>query len=296
MDDGGIISFRLYINKYIYTLISLIVPILLYISMLDDVGAMPLVNPKKVILTDSQPYGSVKFFNTSDTKFEFRISMVNMTVNDDGSYNMVQDNAEKLDYFADDMLIFSPRSIILEPRESQLIRMQFRSPNDISDGEYRSHLSIRQIRAITEDKVSDENGDSVSTSVSIMPLFGVTIPVIIRKGDTYAKVQITEVSITIPTVDKKKNLLTFNAIREGNQSISGSVLISKRPHSFRQEDIVAQIHNVNVLYPSKLRTVVVNIPDSVLENFKGLVYISYYNRDNPSEIFASSQIVLQDTN
>lgn len=100
---------------------------------------------------------------------------------------------------AKDMIRFSPRRVTIPPKSSQQIRLILRTPGNLADGEYRSHLSIRQEGDVEKIKVDNPDVFKVKpgkakVAVSLLP--GVTLPVIVRKGDLAADVAIDKLDVT----------------------------------------------------------------------------------------------------
>jgi len=61
-----------------------------------------------------------------------------------GGFALV-DSAWAGEAFADTLVRYSPRQADLAPHETQIIRIQLRTPPDLPAGEYRSHLLIQAI-------------------------------------------------------------------------------------------------------------------------------------------------------
>ena len=65
----------------------------------------------------------------------------------------------------------------LGPNESQVIKIQLNKTNDLATGEYRSHLYFRAVPAEMPLGESKPAKDS-SISIKLIPVFGISIPVI----------------------------------------------------------------------------------------------------------------------
>lgn len=79
------------------------------------------------------------------------------------------------------MIRYAPRRITLMPGQPQSVRISVRPPEGLSDGEYRVHMSFRAVPPATP---ADAPVDPAAGGVSIrlVPVYGITIPVIVRKG------------------------------------------------------------------------------------------------------------------
>ena len=93
-----------------------------------------------------------------------------------------------------DMIRYAPRRFTVRAKSSQQIRLMLRTPADLAEGEYRSHLWIRpeaDVTKVTPSSLSNNN-TKAEKGVELQMLTGVTMPVIVRKGNLGAKTTITD--------------------------------------------------------------------------------------------------------
>ena len=96
-----------------------------------------------------------------------------------------------------DMIRYAPRRFTVPAKSSQQVRLMLRMPANLPDGEYRSHFWIRpepnteRIRA-KANEYNEKTGRK--KGVSIEMLTGVTMPVIVRKGNLGAKVTLSNLT------------------------------------------------------------------------------------------------------
>ncbi len=79
------------------------------------------------------------------------------------------------------LVTYAPRRITLQPNQPQSVRVSVRPPADLPDGEYRVHMSFRAIPAATPVTPADAAA-ATGVSIRLTPIYGITIPVIYRKG------------------------------------------------------------------------------------------------------------------
>lgn len=125
--------------------------------------------------------------------------------------------------FADKNIRFFPRTVTLAPAEAQVVKVQLYRANQLSEGEYRSHFYFRAVPKVNPLGETEQDTDTSAISVVIRPIFGITIPVIVRVGNPHANVILSNLSLkrindTIPDFS-----LTFN--RSGNASIYGDLAV-----------------------------------------------------------------------
>jgi hypothetical protein len=153
--------------------------------------------------------------------------------------------------FASQNLRFFPRSVTLGPNETQTVKVQLVRANQLTPGEYRSHFYFR---AVPEEKPLGEEevavADPNAISVLLTPVFGITIPAIIRVGESTAKVNITDISMDRLTDTVPRLSLTFNRI--GNFSVFGDLAVD---HISAQGKVtrVGAANGIAVYTPNKLR-------------------------------------------
>lgn len=116
---------------------------------------------------------------------------------------------------------YAPRRVTLLPNQPQSIRIGLNAAEGLPDGEYRVHMLFRAVpktNAVTEETATNE------VKIQLIPLYGIAIPVIIRKG---------ELSVTAALANARLNqgddgpLLAFDATRKGNRSVYGEFRVTK---------------------------------------------------------------------
>jgi hypothetical protein len=97
----------------------------------------------------------------------------------------------------------------------------------MQSGEYRSHLYFRSEKDYTPLSRDKAAQDSTLLSVSITPIFGMSIPIIIRTGEVSVSASISNPKLET-TADNFQNLL-FTINRVGNISLYGDISIQFIP-------------------------------------------------------------------
>jgi P pilus assembly chaperone PapD len=180
-----------------------------------------LVTPKRVVFEGSKRSEELNLANIGKDSATYDISFVQLRMKEDGTVETITapDSGQN---FADKYLRFFPRSVTLAPNEAQTVKVQIIRTAEITPGEYRSHLYFRAVpneKPLGEKEVVKKDS---SISVRIVPIFGISLPVIVRAGESNTQVKLSELSL----VDKDKSpalKLTFN--RKGNMSVYGDVLV-----------------------------------------------------------------------
>lgn len=247
-----------------------------------------MVAPTRMVFSGRKRAGEINLVNRGSKEATYRISFKNMTMKEDGSYEDIQApvNGEK---FADDMLRFSPRQVTLQPGEVQKVRLMVRKPANLPPGEYRSHMLFRGLppEDIGEDVEATLNEGEVR--VKLIPVFGVSIPVIIQQGNLSSEAEITHTAIEeIPDIGGKQ--LALHLKRHGDASIYGDIIVNYRADGDSTEYVVAQLRGISILAPYEKRQVYIPLqsPKGVSLS-KGVLDITYREKvTDGGKLIASS--------
>ncbi|HMC99727.1 MAG TPA: Fn3-like domain-containing protein [Ferruginibacter sp.] len=177
-----------------------------------------LITPKRVVFEGNKRSEELNLANIGKDTATYIISFIQYRMEEDGKFVKIT-QPDPGQNFADKNLRFFPRTVTLGPNEAQTVKVQLTKANDLAPGEYRSHLYFRA--SPPEKPLGDIEPEKDSVlSVRLTPIFGISIPVIIRKGESDATVSIADVKFqqndSLRAVD-----ITFN--RSGNMSVYGDV-------------------------------------------------------------------------
>src|SRR3546814_19952432 len=82
-----------------------------------------------------------------------------------------------------DMIVFSPRRVTLPPNQPQVVRVGVRVPEGLPPGEYRAHMLFRAVPDVVPAVAAEAKPAGAGVSIALTPIYGITIPVILRVGD-----------------------------------------------------------------------------------------------------------------
>jgi len=224
-----------------------------------------MITPRRVVFDGSRRSMDLNLANMGQDTATYAISIVQIRMKSDGGFENITE-PDPGQRFADKNIRFFPRSVTLGPDESQVVKVQLIRSNDLTPGEYRSHFYFRAIPKPSPRGEEPEIRDTSTISVRLTPIFGITIPVIIRIGESTTKTTLTDlgfqmVNDTIPRIS-----LTFN--RTGNMSVYGDLVVE---HISTQGKItkVGAANGVAVYTPNAVRRFQFN-----LNNLRGVDYKS----------------------
>lgn len=234
-----------------------------------------LVAPIRVVFEGSKQREDLNLSNIGQDTSVYLISFIHYQMLENGAFKQLENTDSLPTPRSDTYLRIFPRRVTLPPGESQIVRLQYRKPADLADGEYRSHLYFRAEKEIAPLGMKVAGADSTNLSVSITPIFGISIPIIIRNGNPNLDVKLTDVKLTVQN-DSVYNLgLSIN--RVGNMSAYGNLKAEYVPDK-GQTIVVGQANGVGVYTEIDKRNY--NLPIRIKNGValqKGKLVITYYS-------------------
>lgn len=184
-----------------------------------------LVAPTRVVLSGGGTT-EVILSNIGDEPATYRISLELRRMTADGDLDDVAETAATdAEKAALAMVRYAPRRITLQPNQPQSIRVSARPGAELADGEYRVHLLFRAVPDATEAAKAIEQPASAGLSIKLTPIYGITIPMIVRKG----QLQVTA-AVANPRLEQEGSakFLKIDLQRSGQRSVYGDITIAPR--------------------------------------------------------------------
>ena len=251
-----------------------------------------LITPKRVVFEGNKRSIDLNLANIGQDTATYAISLVQIRMTEDGNFETITDPDEG-QLFASPYLRFFPRSVTLGPNEAQTVKIQLSRSGSLVPGEYRSHLYFRAIPVVKplgeEDAVI---ADPASISVVLTPIFGITIPAIIRVGQASFKITMTDLRLITVTDATPRLRLTFS--RTGNSSVYGDLAVDH----VSPTGVVTRVgiaNGVAVYTPNSIRHFEFNLLDSPGVDFKSgkLVVTFSAPSDVKPEKYAEAELTLK---
>ena len=217
-----------------------------------------IISPKRIVFEKGQRIAEVLLANRGDSPEKYRIALVNRDMQENGQLKESENPAQG-EYFASDVLRYSPRQVILEPKSTQKIRIMSRLKANASEGEYRSHLLVQEIPKPEKAQKAGEQADR-KLGINVQAVFGVTIPVILRKGDLSA-----EISLSAPKIEKigEDTYLTIAINRSGTKSVLGTL------NAFTDSQKIGILKNIAVYLSTPRRVISVKLDPKHAKKISG---------------------------
>ena len=213
-------------------------------------GGGVLVAPTRLVFDNRKRSAAVDLTNAGNVPSSYRISLVRMEMNENGGVAEVPAERVAGQPAVEDMIRFAPKLVTLNPQESQAVRIQLRKPADLPSGEYRVYMVFREMPPPAPEPVAGSGAnEGKGISITLTSLFGVAIPVIIRNGETSAKVTVTGMAL-----DPERKHLQFRLERTGNQSVYGDLKATFEPRSGKLQ-VISEANGLSVFTPNPFRNI-----------------------------------------
>lgn len=252
-----------------------------------------MLNPTRIVFEKNQRAAQLDLINNGSETATYRISLVNRRMGEDGGFTSV-DTPLPGEQFADGMLRYSPRQVVLAPGAGQAVRILLRKPADLAAGEYRSHLMFERIpeakgAANIETQAKVGPGE---IGIQLTALIGASIPVIVRQGETAASATLTNLALPKPAANQPQ-MIAVVLERSGNRSVYGDLTASFTPQG-GAEQVIAKAAGVAVYTPNALRRVSLTLQlPAGLVLAHGTLQVSYRDRpDAGGKLLAETAIQL----
>ncbi|HCD35461.1 MAG TPA: hypothetical protein DEQ23_00255 [Chlorobium sp.] len=213
------------------------------------------VAPSYVLFEDGVRATEISLINSSNHKLTYALSFKRMRMLEDGDIVSIHEPRPG-EQFADEMVRFTPRRVVLLPRQIQTVRLRAMRPATLQDGEYRSFLNLAVVPNAQEALPVDEKQPTTGLKINLTPVYGVAIPVVVRKGKLDLAVRL--VGLKVVEDAKRGQLLSMTIERDGKRSSAGILEVEwDAPGTKRVQ--VARVAGVSVMAPLAKRNILLKL-------------------------------------
>jgi hypothetical protein len=231
-----------------------------------------LVLPRRIVFEGNRRTQELNVANSGMDTAKYTISIIEIKMNDDGTFEELARPDSGTTSASKHLRIF-PRTVILGPNEAQTIKVHLMNAAKLSAGEYRSHIYIK---ALPKEQPEGKRLMKMVTNLSLKltPVFGLTVPVIVRIGEYSGGITFSDIAFEMPNDSPRINIV-FN--RTGTMSTYGNLSIDYIPetgHPTRLE----LIKGLAVYTPNRIRKIIINLPKKdQVDYHSGKLKITYTN-------------------
>jgi len=258
-------------------------------------GGDLVVSPTRVVFEARTRSSKVTLANRGSATATFRISLIDMAMDEYGQMSQAAPEDTSLPS-AKKLIRYAPRQIDIAPGATQVVRLSLRKPANLADGEYRSHMFFRAVppegagRSVTDDTPLEQG----ELRIQLVPIYGVTIPIIVRNGQLSTDAGMQNLALKDAT-EAEPQKLEIELTRAGDRSAFGDLVALYRPAGGGEEIVVGRISRVAVYTPNANRKVVMTlrVPDGVSLKPGGTIHVTYRETDEEGgKVLAESDFAL----
>ncbi len=248
------------------------------------------VAPTRVVFEGRARSAQLSLVNRGSATATYRIRVVNMRMDETGQMQRI-DKADPGQNFAGKLFRYSPRQVTLKPGETQAVRLLLRKPGNLAAGEYRSHLMMQNVPKDAGVSIEQDQSQQ-GVQIRMVPIFGISIPVIVRHGKTTADVKLTDLKVTPPAEGQKLPRLHFTINRGGSSSAFGDLSASLMDGD--EQTVIGQIMRLAVYTPNASRKVsmVLRVPDGGSLSGRKLHLSFNRTEDDGGQAMAKAELTL----
>jgi hypothetical protein len=205
-----------------------------------------LISPRRIVFDGSKSTQELNLANTGRDTAKYVVSVVQMRMKEDGNVEQIE-KPDQGQNFADGNLRIFPRTVTLAPNEAQVVKVQVTKYSGLASGEYRSHIYFR---AVPKSKpLGEQSPTDSSIKVEIVPVFGITVPVIIRVGQSSTNVNVSNLELKAKDANTQ---LMMSLNRSGNMSVYGDIIVEHVSAQGKSTQ-VAMAKGVAIYTPNAMR-------------------------------------------
>ena len=279
-------------NKVLLLLILMLATLSALSSTNAYAAGQLMVSPTRIVFEGNERTKQVNLINNGSDTGRFRISFVNRKMTADGNFEEVPENEPGM--YSEGIVRFSPRQVTLAPGQSQTVRLMLRKKRDMADGEYRSHMLFQSLPDPEATDISKLSGQNKGLSIHLIPIVGITIPVIVRHGNLTSSVSLSDFELKQANTVKAEKTLSLKINREGSSSAYGDFRVYFTPAG-GEPVVVGQINGVAVYTPLASRSVDIRMQAPAGFNLSnGELHITYLQpgKDETTGLLAESRLAV----
>jgi hypothetical protein len=276
---------------FLFFLCSLALTNLIILERVSAQGNL-LVSPRRVVFDGTKKSVELSLANTGGDTARYLVSFKEIRMLESGSFEeIVQPDPGQ--NFASKYLRVFPRTVTLGPNESQSLKVQLTKTGDLQPGEYRSHIYFRALPNPVPLGETDTKKDT-NISVQLVPIFGVTIPVIIREGAYNAGVTLSDLAYKV--INDSTSTLDIKFNRTGTMSVYGDISVEHIADNGKVTEVGA-VKGIAVYTPNATRWFSVNLNRNAGADLKkGKLHIVYTSqKDDKSALVDNKPVKLAET-
>lgn len=241
------------------------------------------ITPTRVLL-EGKKAGNITLMNRGSQTIRYRLTLVDMEMLENGALRRLPG---KGDFSGVDVFRFSPREIVLQPGESQRIRIIASLPPGGKDGEYRSHLAFEPIATRKLPTAVEKNPQALTLHFDVRSV--VTIPVVARQGLLTGASSMSDLQVVKGTDGWHAR---FRLDRTGSRSVRGDVAVWFVAASGGKRSLLGTASAMPVYFPNGFRNVDVRLSGDLAALGKGAIEATFTDPDRARGVAAAKAVAM----
>jgi hypothetical protein len=272
--------------------LALLISLSAAVSGQAQVGADLNISPKRVAFEGAVRSTTVYIYNRGSEPAAYKIDLVDRVMTPDGQIRAMDDITKDPKAAGETarfksalpMIQYTPRRVTLAPGQSQTVRLRLLRPADLVDGEYRTTLTVSSLPpedvGLTAEQAVKPGGGELS--IKVIPLFGISIPVIVRQGAQTTAARLENVVL-------KASQLHLDIGRTGSGSLFGDIEVHRND---AKGAIVGLVKGVGIYPEVDRRSIELTLNGPVAAGEK--LFLLYRDDDTrPGTMLASESLIVR---
>jgi hypothetical protein len=249
-----------------------------------------MIMPKRVVFEGQMKTQEMNLANIGKDTARYLVSLMEIRMTNDGAFEQITVPDSGQNFASANVRIF-PRSVVLGPGEAQTVKVQVVKQGTLLAGEYRSHIYFRALPNQKPLGQEETARDSTGISVSLKAIFGISIPVIIKVGESTSTVTISDAAFIMLADSTPIMEMVLN--RTGNMSTYGDLTINFISTQGRKTQ-VAVARGLAVYTPTGRRRIRINLNKYAGIDYKTGKLQAVYRTSQEAQalIMAETELVL----
>ncbi len=204
------------------------------------------LTPLRVELNTTSKIQSVLLMNETADVTTYRIGFRYQTMTPTGEIKLATEEEHKLMQPIEQMVMFSPKQVTLQPKQTQTVKFTFRKIPTATLSEYAAYIVFQELDDSPIIPQLSEQPDAGNVAIKVKPLFKISIPIFISDETSTSQ---KSAEINNMKIDKDLNVIMFDINNVGQYSMTGRIVAK----FFKGKKMLGKFEQTNVSIPNPLK-------------------------------------------
>ena len=205
------------------------------------------LTPLRVDLNNSNKIQSVLLMNETNEVVTYRLGFRYQSMNSTGVLQPITPEDEKLMKPIEQMVMFSPKQVTLQPKQTQTVKFTFRNVATATLDEYNAYIVFQELDNSPKiPQLADQPAEG-DVAIKVKPLFKIAIPIFVSNANNSTQ---NTADIANLKIDKELNVVMFDINNTGKYSLTGRVVAK----FFKGKKLLGEFEQAGISMPNPLKT------------------------------------------